>query len=381
MEQSEVQTQEPSRWEQAFSDFKKPEFYPLYLVILSILSSMLFYLPILLKDTSILFRYWDGPNYLYVARTLYDIPSNHPFTPYGTTPAYFACHLPLYPLLIRLLATFFGYLSAMLTVTLFCTGVATVLFYELLRETKAVVSPFWSAVISLYLPIRWMIYHSVGASEPLFLALVFGSMLCFLRKRYALAFALCGLSSATRIVGVLFGLAYLLLLLHQKRWKLLPLLAIIPIPLLATFSFYAWRFGDFWAYFKWNSKLLHMMPLEILNAYAGNNNTQHAELYLVMYLVYGTGVLLLWRWPVFFWYSLVFYVFNLFIFHEDLSRYYIPIAPFVLVLAYDKVLSTRAFKLMLPLLIAGVYMYSWPLVQANILVEGVWTELLKVLQS
>lgn len=372
---------EQSFWKQTISRFRHPDYYPVYLVLISSLSSIAFLFPIITKDSSVVFRYWDGPNYLYVAKTLYNIPANHPFVPYDTTPAYFACHLPLYPLLIRLFSYIQGYLGAMLTVTLFCTGVATALFYALLKETGAVRSPFWSAVISLFVPIRWMLYHSVGASEPLFLALVFGSMLAFLRKRYALAFMLCGLSATTRIVGVLFGLAYLLLLLHQKRWKLLPWLAIIPIPLLLVFSFYAWRYGDFWAYFHWNAKLLHARPMEVLMAYAGNNNPEHAELYLMMYVIYGLGVMLLWRWPLFFWYSLVFYVFNLFVYHEDLSRYYIPIAPLAIVVAFDQVLSTRAFKIVFPLLIYGVYLYSWPLLEKNILVYSVWQDLLAALHA
>lgn len=371
---------EQTFWQRSLQWLKNPDFYPVYLVLLSFASSLLVYVPLLQRDNSVIFRYWDGPNYLYVARTLYDIPASHPFVPYNTTPAYFACHLPLYPLLIRLFSLPLGYLGGMLAATLFCSGVATVLFYMLLKETQAVRSPFWSAVISLLLPIRWLIYHSIGASEPLFLALVFGSMLAFLRKRYALAFALCGLSAATRIVGALFGLGYLLLLIHQKRWKLLPLLAIVPLPLLLVFSFYAWRFGDFWAYFHWNAKLLHARPLDVLTAYAGNNNPQNAELYLQMYVAYGLGVLLLWRWPIFFWYALPFYVFNLFVFHEDLSRYYIPIAPFALVVAFDRVLSTRAFQLITPLLVYGLYLYSWPLVDKNVLIESVWKNLLLVLQ-
>lgn len=363
-----------------YTRLNNPDHYPLYLVLLSTLSSLILYWPFLGQDPTILFRYWDGPNYLYVARTLYDIPADHPFTPYNTTPAYFACHLPLYPLLIRLFSYAMGYTGGMIAVTLLCTGLATVLFYYLLRESQAVVNPFWSALISLYLPMRWMIYHSVGATEPLFLCLVFGSMLSFLRKNYALAFVLCGLSATTRIVGALFGLAYLLVLIHEKRWKLMPLLALIPVPLFATFSFYAYRFGDFWAYFSWNSKLLNPMPMQVLINFAGNNNTQHAELYLIMYVVYGAGVFLLWRWPLFFWYSLVFYIFNLFIFHEDLSRYYIPIAPLALIVAYDKVLSQRAFKLIFPLLVIGIYLYSWPLVEKNVLVEWVWKDLVKALQ-
>lgn len=359
---------------------RQPAYYPVYLVLLSVLSSLLLYLPIALQDPSLLFRYWDGPNYLYVARTLYQIPENHPFVPYNTTPAYFACHLPLYPLLIRLLAGLLGYPISMLVVTILCTGLATVLFYYVLRETGAVRHPFWSALISLYLPARWLIYHSVGATEPLFLALVFGSMLCWLRGRPGWAMALVGLSSITRIVGVLLGLAYLLLMLHQRRWKALPWLLIAPLPLLAVFSFYAYQFGDFWAYFSWNSKLLSNTPFEVLLAYTKNNNPHSAELYLTMYLIYGTGVALLWRWPLFFWYGLVFWLFNLFIFHEDLSRYYLPISHLTLIVAFDRIFSQRAFQLMFPLLVCFTYLYAWPMVQHNVMVEWLWPQLLEALR-
>ncbi|MBF2053856.1 MAG: hypothetical protein IGS03_10400 [Candidatus Sericytochromatia bacterium] len=360
---------------------QNPDYYPLWLVLLSTLSSLLLYWPVHGEDPTLIFRYWDGPNYLYVARTLYQIPVNHPFAAYETTPAYFACHLPLYPLLIRLLASLMGYLGAMLAVTLICSGLATVLFYYLLRESGAVQNPFWSAVVSLYLPARWLIYHSVGATEPLFLALIFGSMLCWQRGRHGWAMALVGLSSITRIVGVLVAMAYLLNMLHQRQWRQLPWLLLTPIPLLLVFSFYAYHFGDFWAYFSWNHKLLSATPFEVLFSYAQNNNPHHAELYMLMYIAYGTGVLLLWRWPLFFWYGLVFWLFNIFVFHEDLSRYYLPISHLTLIVAYDRIFSQRAFQMMFPLLVFLTYLYAWPMLQQNVMVNWLWPGLLKALQS
>jgi len=378
-EHAEAQVTEPKSRLSGLSWLLNADYYPLYLFLLSVLSCLLFYLPAWLQDASVLFRYWDGPNYLYVARTLYDIPENHPFTPYKTTPAYFACHLPLYPLLIRLFSYLVGYPVAMLVVTVLSTGLATCLFYLLLRETQAVKSPFWSALVSLFVPARWLIYHSVGATEPLFLVLVFASMLAWVRGRPGWALLLAGLSCTTRIIGVLFCVAYFLLILHQRRWKLLPWLLITPIPLLLVFSFYAFQFGDFWAYFSWNSKLLHSTPMDILLSYAKNNQPQQAELYLMMYLVYGTGVLLLWRWPLFFWYALTLWCFNLFVFHEDLSRYFLPIAPLALVVAYDQILSSRAFKLIFPLVVCLAYLYAWPLVKHNLIVDWVWLQVLAAL--
>ena len=32
-------------------------------------------------DLSVLTRYWDGPHHMYLAKTLYDVPDDHPFTP------------------------------------------------------------------------------------------------------------------------------------------------------------------------------------------------------------------------------------------------------------------------------------------------------------
>lgn len=363
-----------------YQRLNQAEHYPLYLVLLSVFSSFLLYLPVHLKDPSLIFRYWDGPNYLYVARTLYDIPANHPFTAYDLTPAYFACHLPLYPLLIRLFSYLMGYQGAMIAITLICSGLVTVLFYELIKSTQAVKSPFWSAMISLVLPARWLIYHSVGATEPLFLMLVFGSMLCWLKGKTRWAMILCGLASTTRIVGILMVLAYLFLMIHQKRYKLIPQLSLALLPLLLVFSFYSWKFGDFWAYFSWNAKLLNSIPLFIIYSFSSNGYSGQAELYLIQYIVFGVGTLLLWRQPLFFWYCLVFWCFNLFINHEDLSRYYLPITPLALVVAYDHILTSRAFKLLAPFVVLVVYLYSWPILQVNVMAEEYWPSLLQALK-
>src|SRR3972149_8039166 len=66
-------------------------------------STLLTWAPFLAKP-DVLYRYWDGPHYTYLAKTLYDVPADHPFTPYRLTPAYYATHLPAYALPIRLVS-------------------------------------------------------------------------------------------------------------------------------------------------------------------------------------------------------------------------------------------------------------------------------------
>lgn len=97
----------------AFQFVQKTSTPFLMLALLAVFSSVIFYLPFIVgNEMHIVFRYWDGPNYSYLAKALYNIPRDHPLSPY-TKPEYFAAYLPLYPLTIRLFS-FLGYNNAMI---------------------------------------------------------------------------------------------------------------------------------------------------------------------------------------------------------------------------------------------------------------------------
>ncbi len=343
------------------------------------LSTLIFYIPFMFGDFTQIFRSWDGPNYVYVAKTLYNIPANHPFAPYKTTPEYFACHLPLYPMFIRLFS-FMGYMNSMLFVTLLFKVLSTLTLYMLLKETKSVKSPLWSAAIALFIPARYLLNHSIGATEAPFLFFIFSSMLAHHRGRYILAYALGGFAGITRIVGVLIGAAYFIMTaLDRKKWKYAPALALVILPLLATFTFYHFRFGDFFAYFSWNAKLLAWRPAQIFLAAASSGNKHDTEFYIIMYAVYGFGVAMLWRRKTFFWYSVIMYAFCLFIYHDDVSRYFIPIAPFALIVAYDGILSKNVVKWMSIPFIALVFIFAWRMVPHNLVVDWVYVNFINAL--
>lgn len=364
-------------WDRLLARRNDPASCRLLLVLAAVASCLAVYLPFLGGDAGVLVRYWDGPNYILVAKTLYDIPADHALAVYGNPPAYFACHLPLYPAAIRLLS-FLGYPAAMLAATVLFTVLATLAFYQLLLESKAVTHPAWSALVSLFLPARWLLYHSVGATEAPFLLFVFLSMLAYLRGHYAAAFLLAGFSGITRITGLFLGLVYLILLLREKKWAKLPLLALVAMPLLLLFAFYQQQFGDFFAYFSENSRLLRWRPADLYFAILGMGDAQNAEFHFALYAVYGIGVLLLWRIPLFFVYGAVFYVFNLFLFHEDVSRMMIPIAPFALIVAYDSIIRTRAFALAMIGIVALSYIYVWGILPHNTATEESWQKLLEI---
>ena len=354
--------------------------YPyICLTFVVLLVNGIFYLPFLSNGTvDQLFRYWDGPNYLLVAKTLYSIPADHPLSPY-TVPSYFAAHLPLYPFAIKLFSVF-GYPVAMLLTTTAFTVGATLVFYTLLKENNWVSNPLWSTVISLFIPARYLIYHTVGATEAPFIFFICLSLLFYFRERYFLSFLFGGFAGITRITGILLGIGYLVDLLIKRRWKVIPLLGLIGSPLFLTFVFYHFHYGDFFAYLKVNAsesnKLFRFDPFLILKSYASTGNTHAAEFYLYLYAVYGIGTALLWKVNrTLCWAIAPFFLFNCFVFHQDLARYFIPLAPFSLVIAFDKVLHTRAALWLFLPVVALTYIYAWGMIPHNLCVDWVYNNL------
>ena len=74
------------------------------------------------REMTTVYRVWDGPNYLTIARTLYTgIREDNPLLSYVYVKSYFYVHLPFYPLLIRSLS-FLGYQHALLAEALYRQG-------------------------------------------------------------------------------------------------------------------------------------------------------------------------------------------------------------------------------------------------------------------
>lgn len=368
------QFQKVGQW---YSAFGNKDYLSITLIVLAAQSA--FILPFLLSgDIEQLFRYWDGPNYLLVAKTLYSIPADHPLSPY-TVPEYFAAHLPLYPVVIKAFS-FMGYPSAMLFTTFVFTLGSTLVFYQLLKENLWVTSPAWAACISLFIPARYLIYHNVGATEAPFIFFIVSSLLFYKRGNYFLAFLCGGLSGITRITGILMGVGYLVDLLRRRQYNAIPLLALIGLPLFLTFCFYAFHYGDFFAYLGVNlsssNKLLYLDPLKIFKTYSASGDTHSAEFYLLIYGIYALGTALLFRVDkTLFFLITPFYIFNCFIFHQDIARYFIPLAPFSLVVAFDNIFSTREAKILSLPFIVLTYIYAWGMIEHNMVVDWVYDNL------
>jgi hypothetical protein len=355
----------------------------LTVALIMLFSTLLVWAPFL-RDPASLYRYWDGPHYAYLAKTLYDVPSDHPFVAYGLTPAYYATHLPAYPVLIRVLAllTLGDYLLAMLLATLLTATLAAVLFHEVLVRFELVRSPLWTAMLFAFLPPRWVIYHSVGATEPLFLCFVFGAFLAYRKDRPWAVAACIAAASFTRIMGVLLVPAFVISYLLERRVRHA---LIVPVSLFATLAVLLWHramYGDLFAYFTRNvgeSGHLAFPPIRAFFAYVGDGDTHSSELYLALYVLYGLGTLALVKHRPFFLYSATFFVFNLFVFHFDLSRMFVPVAPFALLVAFDRVWSEPAARIAAPLLVYLDCQYAWGLIPSNAVELPAYESLLRVL--
>src|SRR3989338_8302929 len=78
--------------------------------------------------------------------------------------------------------TFLGYLKSMLFVSLLSTILAAWAFYKLVKDFRLTDHPLFLSILFLILPARWMIVHSVGSSEPLFIFLVIQSIYFFMKN-------------------------------------------------------------------------------------------------------------------------------------------------------------------------------------------------------
>ena len=315
------------------------------------------------------FCYWDGPNYVYAAKTLYRIPDKNPWTSgFGYPPSYFACHLPGLPIIIRIISTIClnsFWIGNALTILLIPAILAFV-FRRLLIVYGAVTDPTWTTALLSLVPLRFLIYHSVGASEPLFMLYSFLAFIFFKSDQILfVVLALCG-ACITRVEGLIMvgtiGLCYLLRLDLLK--SIITGLSLLSYVLLVVF--HKIRFGIYDAYIKFNQgrqKLIGPFPFFelIRNAKQGMNVSFLSCYYLYLPFIVGSSMLLSNVLP-FAIMCIAYILYVSLLFHIDILRYSIPAYVLALLVGFDPILSSpqgkRAIKYLVPLYIVIALRYS-----------------------
>lgn len=332
-----------------------------------------------------IYRNFDGIEYVIIGKTFYNeraiaaLPQELPHT-------YYAAHFPLYSLLILVFEPVLDALRSMLFVSVFSTAAAAIAFYFLVRDFKLTAQPLWLSLVFLVLPARWLIAHSVGSSEPTFIFFTIAAIYFFLKyeqKQNYIFITFAGifglLAQLTRPPGILLFFALGIYILSKclkgnfinNVFKSIPTyfpLILIPAGLLCIFFLYQIVYNDFFAYFHSGDNIhLSFPPFQIFNSSQFWVGSIWLEDIIYIYILGLLGGLMLLKHeflrPMGI-YVLTFITAAIFIAHRDISRYVLPIFPFVLI-AFERVLISREFKIVLAIVLLGIYLYSQNFILEN----------------
>ncbi|MDD5415707.1 MAG: hypothetical protein PHE48_01735 [Candidatus Daviesbacteria bacterium] len=336
---------------------------------------------------STIYRNFDGLEYVIIAKSFYN-PTIIANLPQTLSANYYAAHFPGYALLILLFSPLLGFLKSMIFVSLIFTCFSVIIFYLLVNDFKLTDHPLFLSFIFLILPARWLIVHSVGSAEPVFIFFVTTALYFFLRFElsprplFILSAGIFGmLAQLTRPPGILLFLALIFYLtwkiITQKGSNLLrrtissiisysPLL-LIPLTLLGVFYLYSTAYHDFFAYFHSGDNIhLSFPPFKVFNKNEFWVGSMWLEDIVYIFTLGFLGGLMLLKQKL---YPLAFFVLtyltaSTFVSHRDISRYLLPIVPFVLI-AFEKILTSREFKIILPIILLAIYLYAQNFILQN----------------
>ena len=334
-----------------------------------------------------IYRNFDGLEYVIIAKSWYQsniiatLPQDLPAT-------YFAAHFPGYALLIVPFAQILGFLKSMILVSLLFTILSSIMFYLLVRDFKLSPSPLFLSIVFLVLPARWLIVHSIGSAETIFIFFTISALYFFMKfeeiRKYQfiiLAGIFGMLAQLSRPPGILLFLAlgfYIIWKIfkdeNQNIFKKIgqafvsysPLF-LIPVALFSIFYYYSIAYQDFWAYFHSGDNIhLSFPPFQVFNLnqfWVGSIWLE--DIIYILILGFLGGLLLLKQklCPLAF-FVLTYLGFSTLIAHRDISRYILPTFPFILI-AFEKVIMSKEFRIVLIIVALAIYLYSQNFILAN----------------
>lgn len=350
-----------------------------------LLISLLTWLPFLAGfggGLSTLFKNYDGPNYVVIAKSGYNASFIRSHFSLPTPVEYYPAHLPAYSVSIAFFNFFLPGPVAMLASTLVFTILATITFYLFLKKFKLSENPLWLSLVFLVFPARWIAVKAVGSPEPLFIFAILASFYFFKCKKFLLAGLFGALAQITKSPGILLFLGYLsylsyLSVLERNLKNLLknslPLL-LIPFSALAVFVFYKFRTGDFLAYFHSGDNFhLFFPPYQAFSQTRSWLGDFWREDLVWQYLFGALAVTMLIKRKLFdlAGFAGIFFTATLFIAHRDIARYSLPLVPFALI-AFDEFIQKKEFKIALLIVLPAIYLYAINFIAGNIAPIADW---------
>jgi len=346
-----------------------------FLTFLVFLLNLLVWLPFIFglgEGMLTVFKNYDGPNYLVVAKCWYNKSCISKNFSLPQPLEYYPAHFPGYPLTIWVFNQFLPGPWAMLASTTLFTVLAVLIFHLFTVRFAYSSNPLFLSFLFLIFPGRWLIVHSIGSPEPLFIFAILASFYFFKSNKALLAGLFAALAQITKTPAVLLIISYLLLVVGRSwktqkiNWKawllLLPFLSIIGV-----FWLFKIQTGDFFAYFH-SGDNFHLVfpPFQSFISSRSWLGDIWVEDMIWQYLLGALAVIYLIKQK---YYDLatfagIFFTATLFVAHRDLARYSLPLSPFALI-AFDKFLQKKEFKIALLVILPAIYLYTINFILGN----------------
>jgi Gpi18-like mannosyltransferase len=365
------------------------------IIIVTFLPILLIYLPFLLKLRQLLFltikepgfanvlKNWDGPHYLMISKTWYDLAEigRRLFIPIDVR--YYAAHFPLFPFLIWLGSFLSSGPYAGLLLTLFFDLALNVLFYILARKYTR--HPLFLTFVFTVFPPRYLVTRSIIAPETLMVFLMLFSLYLWEKKQYYLSSLFGFFGVLTKIQALFLFPAYLFDLI-EKRIKQKGLfrkeqlfMFLIPLAFIFLSLFYYFRLGDFFAFLRAEkgNNLYVYFPFSQFNAqnlWAGAWIEDVVFYFISMF----TLTVSLWKGKQrsWFYFALFYTLFLVFIPQRDITRFAYPLLPLFL-FNFQSFITSKVFKVALFVCLPAIYFYTINFMLVNQAPIADWSLLLK----
>ncbi len=330
-----------------------------------------------------IYRNWDGPGYLIVAKTLYNVDLINNINPFPFLAAtHYAFQFPGYPLVIRLFS-FLGYNESMIFVSQTFSLLFSIALYFLVKQVNPKANALVVAILSIFYTPRWFIVSHVGSTEPQMMFFITLFMILHLKKKYFWSGLTMGLAQLTKPQGIVFfvgiALYYLYILMTERKTSVithlkafLPYL-LIPLSLVVVFTVYYFRFGDFFIFLKNEAfPTMQWPPLKVLVAkeimgFPLGFWTGWLEFIVYTYILYLLGIVLLFEKKQYFFsvVALIYFLPVLTFVQADMARFILPILPFIY-LGYSDILSKKPVYITLFLSLPMVFLFTIGYINYNL---------------
>ena len=356
-------------------------------------------IPIATEGMQTVVSNYDGPLYIVIAKTFYNLTAIAQNFSFPLPLEYYAAHFPLYPLIIAILGQLTGYPWGMLFATQLSAVFATIMFYLLVKEKIGKKYALWFTFVFTLFPARWLIVKAVGSPEPLFVGAIIASIYYFDKKNYWLAGIFGAIAQHVKSPGILLFVAYGLTIIMPRlndlrkehslsvekwvrrlQWRAYPVM-LIPVALVSVFFLFKSpsTFNNFYAYFNSGDNIhLFFPPFQIFNYQQPWVNTHWLEEILFIYMLSAVGLIALFKKyseSAMTWFTAIFLISVIFVSHRDIMRYSLPILPFLFI-GYSDFLKRPEAKLVIAFLFIPTFLFALAFISSNAMPISDWTPFL-----